>query len=156
MKLYWQCVIIHVGIIYFILITFSRKLSRCIARCITLHSVTGRYKWTNPSLFAGVKLKDTREKLIIYLSPHPPPKKTKFLNLLVSVSFQKQGDLKFFFFPLQLPEYHVVWLEDLFELSSNFDAPNPWRVRMMHYSCVDPASLQNREVWPREKRGMSV
>ena len=55
-------------------------------------------------------------------------------------------------FFLKLLEHHTVWLEDLFEVSKRFDAPNHRRARMMYfYSWSDPANLRNRE-----KRGMSV
>ena len=48
------------------------------------------------------------------------------------------------FFPLKLFEHHVVRLEDLFELSNNFDVPIHWTVRETHfYYCEAPAKLRN-------------
>jgi hypothetical protein len=50
-----------------------------------------------------------------------------------------------------------VWLEDLFQLSNNFDAPIHWRDRVLYsYSCGESADLRKREVWTCEKRQMSL
>lgn len=78
-----------------------------------------------PSIHAA--LRPTRKTVASWLPPlHPHPPKNNALEFLrVFFSLQKQCNEElflFFYFFFKILERHVVWLEDLFELSNDFDA----------------------------------
>lgn len=80
---------------------------------------------------------------------------------------QKHYDVELYPFFLQLLEHHAVYLEDLFELSNNFDAQLIQETSRMFwkfqgffffyfYYASDPAKFRNHGLRTREKRDVTV
>jgi hypothetical protein len=86
-----------------------------------------------------------------HLPPPPPPAKNVSVSFSVFLLFAEHCDGSCCSPP---PPPHGALLEDLFELSRDFDSPINWRVRLMYfYYWGDFANLRNRAVRTRVKRG---
>ena len=80
---------------------------------------------TDPSLFARSPPAKSKNPRII---GRPPQPKNYVLVLFSSFYLQKRCYVSCFSPPLQIHEHQAVWPEDLFELSTSFDAPIHRRV----------------------------
>jgi hypothetical protein len=80
------------------------------------------------SLMLGSSTPPKSENLRKIDSPLSRKKKFQYFLFSVLFSVQKLCDGEPPLFPLQLLEHSAVWLEDILELSNNFDAPVQWIV----------------------------
>jgi hypothetical protein len=84
----------------------------------------------------------------------PPPQSNILVFFIFFTETLWSELLRFSFQPLK---HHAIWIEDLFELSNNFDAPIHWRGWVMYFcSWCDSTDFRNPKVGARKKRATCV
>ena len=112
-------------------------------------TLISRFSWALVSKIASEKRKSGKNWPVPYA-------KTIFSFFTAFFAEALLRVYELFVYTLQLPEHHVVWLKDPFEVNS-FVSPVHWWVQVNYiYSWSDPANLLNREVRIREKRWLIV
>ena len=107
-------------------------------------TLISRFSWALVSKIASEKRKSGKNWPVPYA-------KTIFSFFTAFFAEALLRVYELFVYTLQLPEHHVVWLKDPFEVNS-FVSPVHWWVQVNYiYSWSDPANLRNRE-----KRGLRV